>query len=52
MGIGLNAGIGVEVLKYLQISATFNAAMTEGYKFEGTERVSMTISTQKTKAFQ
>lgn len=34
VGIGLNAGIGVEVLKYLQISATFNAAMSDSYKFE------------------
>lgn len=31
-GVNLNAGIGVEVLKHLQIAATYNAAMTEGYK--------------------
>lgn len=51
MGIGLNAGIGVEVLKYLQISATFNAAMTEGYKFEGTEKVFNDYINTKNKGF-
>ncbi len=34
-GVNLNAGIGVEVLKYLQLSAMYNAAMTNGYELSG-----------------
>lgn len=51
VGIGLNAGIGVEVLKYLQISATFNATMTESYKFEGASKVFNDYLNTKDKGF-
>lgn len=51
VGIGLNAGIGVEVLKYLQISATFNAAMTDSYKFESAGKVINDYINKKDKGF-
>lgn len=51
LGIGLNAGIGVEVLKYLQISATFNAAMSDSYKFEGAAKVLNDYINTKEKGF-
>ncbi|WP_288293372.1 porin family protein [uncultured Porphyromonas sp.] len=51
LGIGLNAGIGVEVLKYLQISATFNAAMSDSYKFEGAAKVFNDYINTKEKGF-
>lgn len=51
LGVGLNAGIGVEVLKYLQISATFNAAMSDSYKFEGAAKVLNDYINTKEKGF-
>ena len=51
LGIGLNAGIGVEVLKHLQISATFNAAMSDSYKFEGAAKVLNDYINTKEKGF-
>lgn len=35
VGVNLHAGIGVELLRYLQLSASFGAAMVDGYRFEG-----------------
>lgn len=32
--IGLNAGVGIEVLKMLQITATYNAIFSNSYKFQ------------------
>lgn len=51
VGINLNAGIGVEVLKYLQLSATFNAAMTESYKYEGVKKSVNNFFNTKEKGF-
>lgn len=50
-GVNLNAGIGVEVLRYLQLSATFNAAMVESYKFEGINQVFNDFINTKEKGF-
>lgn len=51
MGIGLNAGLGVEVLKYLQISATFNAAMSDSYKLESASKSFNDFFNKKEKGF-
>lgn len=50
-GVNLNAGIGVEVLRYLQISATFNAAMTDTYKFENAGKTISDFIDKKEKGF-
>ncbi len=51
IGVNLNAGIGVEVLKSLQISATYNAAMTDSYKFENAGKVVNDFLNEKEKGF-
>lgn len=50
-GVNLNAGIGVEVLRYLQLSATFNAAMTDSYKFENAGKVINDFLSTREKGF-
>ncbi|MDO5017656.1 MAG: porin family protein [Porphyromonas sp.] len=51
VGINLNAGIGVEVLKHLQLSATFNAAMNDSYKLEGVSEAYQDFIGTKEKGF-
>lgn len=35
IGVNLNAGLGVEVLKFVQISAVYSASVTNDYTFKG-----------------
>lgn len=50
-GISINAGIGAEVAKIIQISATFNVAMNDSYKFEDAAKVVNEYLNTKEKGF-
>lgn len=50
-GFGLNLGLGVEVLKYFQISAQYSAALGNDYEYKGVAAVAEDFKKTKEKLF-
>ncbi|MDO5036444.1 MAG: porin family protein [Porphyromonas sp.] len=50
-GVGLNAGIGVQLLKYLQVSAAYNASLTNDYQYKSIGQSTKDFLDAKNKGF-
>ena len=49
--VALNAGVGVEVLRFLQVSALYSASMTPDYKFKSVKSAGQDFIDAKNKGF-
>lgn len=51
MSMGINIGLGVQVLEFLQISALYNATLSDDYKFTGVSETMEDVFNAKTNSF-
>lgn len=49
--VGVNVGLGVRVLKMLQIAALYNATLSDDYKFTGLNQTTKDVFNAKTNSF-
>ena len=49
--VGVNVGLGVRVLKMLQISALYNATLSDDYKFTSLNQTTKDVFNAKTNSF-